>query len=162
MDDPGFLVVLQRLFSNSYSSPLSRAIRAYRRLDLSRVPEQRPNRAPKRAKWLSETELTRLIDRYSSGATVYELATEYSVDRKTISRHLKAAGIRMRLAPLSIEQVDEATRLYSSGLSLAAVGRELGVHGSTVHLALKQRGFAMRKPWEHPGQQAPGWADPSA
>jgi len=150
------LVVLQRLFSNSSSTPLTRAIRAYRRVDLSLAPHGRPTGAPKRAKWLNGTELARLVDRYSSGATVYELATEFSVDRKTISRHLKAAGIRMGLRPLTTAQVEEAIRLYTSGLSLAAVGRELGVHASTVNLALRKREMTLRNPWDHPRQRGTG------
>jgi hypothetical protein len=56
----GGWVVLQRLFSNSSSTPLTRAIRAYRRVDLSLGPQGRPVGAPKRAKWLNETELAPL------------------------------------------------------------------------------------------------------
>jgi len=152
-EDSKHRVVLQRLFSNSSSTPLTRAIRAYRRVDLSLGPQGRPVGAPKRAKWLNETELARLIDRYSSGATVYELATEFSIDRKTMSRHLKAAGNPMRLRPLDTGQVGEAIRLYDSGLSLAAIGRKLGVHASTVRFALREQGVSMRKPWDHPRQR---------
>jgi DNA-binding CsgD family transcriptional regulator len=84
---------------------------------------------------------------------VYELATEFSIDRKTISRHLKAAGVQMRLRPLNTDQVREAIRLYDSGLSLAAIGLKLGVHSSTVRFAIREQGVSMRKPWDHPRQR---------
>ena len=158
---PKYTVDLVRSFSNSTSSPLSRAIAAYRRLDVTRTPHERPHKAPKRAKWLNETELARLTKRYGSGATVYELATEFGVHRTTISQHLKAAGVQMRLQAMTAEQVKTATTLYATGLSLADVGGHLGVHASTVYLTLRQYGVAMRNPWDHPRQRGADTPDPS-
>ncbi|MDA8080538.1 MAG: hypothetical protein M0Z96_02850 [Actinomycetota bacterium] len=84
------LVVLARLFSNSTPSALCRAITAYRRLDLTRMSCKRVGRVhPKRAKRLGDTQLARLVERYESGATVYELAPEFAIDRRTVSNHLK-------------------------------------------------------------------------
>lgn len=138
-----------RSLSNSSPSPLDRALRAYRRLNLALPAQKRPTRAVKRAKRLNSTEVVRLVERYSSGGTVYELATEFGVHRTTVSEHLKAVGVQMRRQPLTPVQVRNAARLYASGLSLVDVGRHLGVHASTVNLALRERGVLMRKPWDH-------------
>lgn len=69
------------------TKPLVRAIRAYRRLDLSQAPKPRPAAStPKRAKHLNQAQLERLVDRYSGGANVYELAAEFSVNCNTLAR----------------------------------------------------------------------------
>ncbi|MCU1678451.1 MAG: hypothetical protein JWM93_3209, partial [Frankiales bacterium] len=87
---------------------------------------------PKRARHLNGTELARLVQRYQVGATVYELAAEFTIDRKTVARQLKRAGIRLRLQSPTSTGVDEMVRLYRSGLSLAAVGEQLGFGARTV------------------------------
>jgi hypothetical protein len=74
----------------------------------------------------------------------------------TISQHIKTAGVKMRLQSLTPQQVDAAAALYATGLSLAGVGRELGCHASTVLIACREKGVAMRKPWDRPGQRQPG------
>ena len=152
-EDPKHRVVLARLFSNSSSSPLSRAIRAYRGLRLSKTPPERSRWVPNRAKWLNDTEMGRLVERYKAGASVYELAVEFGVHRTIISQRLKGAGVTMRRQPLTTDQVETAAKLYATGMSLADVGRRLGVHASTVHQALRQTGVVMRKPWERPRQR---------
>ena len=154
-------MVLARQFSNSSPSSLERALRAYRRLDLARPPQKRPTRASKRAKRLNGTELNRLVERYASGATVYELATEFGIHRTTISQQLKTAGVKMRLQPLTPQQVEEAAALYATGQSLADVGSQLGVNASTVLIALRTEGAEIRKPWDHPRQHQPGVPSPS-
>ncbi len=42
--------------------------------------------------------------------------------------------------------VDEAVRLYETGLSCRAIGERLGVKGPSVYARLQQRGVAMRTP----------------
>jgi len=145
-------VVLARSLSNSTSSPLSRAIMAYRRLSLSGTPCRRPSLVPKRAKWLNAAEMARLVEHYEAGATVYELAAEFGIHRTIISQRLKGAGVEMRFTPLTKEQTEAAVALYETGLSLADVGWQLGFNSSTIHRALRQRGVNMRKPWDHPLQ----------
>ena len=63
----------------------------------------------------------------------------------------------MRRRSLTPDQIEEAARLYVTGLSVMDIGAALGVHGSTIQLALKRRGMRMRNPWDHPRQrgQAP-------
>ncbi len=123
---------------------------AFRRLNLSKAPRERAKWIPNRAKWLNDTEMARLVASYGAGATVYELAVEFGVHRTIISQRLKGAGFQMRLQPLTPDQVADGMRLYASGLSLAEVGRGLGVNASTIYKALVERGAEMRRPWDHP------------
>ncbi|CAG4902241.1 hypothetical protein [Acidithrix sp. C25] len=141
------LVVLARLFSNSTPSALCRAINAYRQLDLSRMICKRVGRVhPNRAKRLSDTQLARLVDRYESGATVYELASEFLIDRRTVSIRLKQQGVIMRLQPPAEETVDEIVRLYESGLSMSKVGQQVGYSADSVGSHLRKRRVKTREP----------------
>lgn len=67
-----------------------------------------------------------MVERYESGATVYDLAREFGVHRTTISERLKASGVSLRFQPPGEQVVVEMVKLYESGLSLAAVGARLG------------------------------------
>ncbi len=141
------LVGLARLFSNVTPSALHRAINAYRQLDLTRRSCKRVARAhPKRAKRLNDTELARLVDRYESGATVYELASVFAIDRRTVSIHLKQQGVIMRLQPPAEDTVEEMIRLYVSGLSLEKVGQLVNVSADSVLNYLRKRGVDTRDP----------------
>jgi DNA-binding CsgD family transcriptional regulator len=84
------------------------------------------------------------VERYTAGATVYELAAEFGIDRKTVARQLKVAGILLRLQSPAPAQVDEMVRLYRTGLSLAAVGAQLGFGARTVERHVKARQVATR------------------
>lgn len=133
-------MVLARLFSNSTSSPLSRAIAAYRKLDLSNPGRRRATQVKrKRALRLNAAQLARLVESYQAGATVYELGNQFHIDRKTVSIHLRRQGVASRYQPPSDEVVDEMIRLYESGLSIARVSERIGVNASTVFTYLRER-----------------------
>lgn len=139
------MVVLARLFSNPTPHALARAISAYRRLDLSRPSARRTRtRAPKRALRLNASQIDRLIASYQAGATVYELASQFYIDRRTVSIHIKRRGVAFRHQPPSAEVIDTMIRLYESGLSLADVGKQVGVNASSVHAHLRARGVRTR------------------
>ena len=101
---------------------------------------------PKRAKRLNDTQLARLVKRYESGATVYELSSEFAIDRRTVSNHLKQQGVIMRLQPLTEETVDEIVRLYDSGLSMSKVGQQVSFSADSVSSYLRKRGVKTRDP----------------
>ncbi len=105
--------------------------------------------------------MARLVEHYKSGATVYELAVEFGVHRTIISQRLKGAGVQMRLQPLTEQQVETALTLYATGLSLADVGRQLGVNASTVYQAFRQRYVEIRTPWDHPRKRSADIGYPS-
>ncbi len=126
------------------SSPLKRALRAYRKLDLGQVSAHVPRPVVKRAKWLNATELTQLVAGYQAGATVYELADQFGVNRNTVAKHLKAQGVRLRLSSLTEDELARAIELYATGLSTAKVGAKLGRDHSTIWQALKGAGVQLR------------------
>lgn len=93
---------------------------------------------------LKHREIEELVVQYSSGSTVYELATLFGCHRNTVSRLLKSRGVSMRLSPLTTEQIERAVELYSSGLSLLKVAHMLGVSAGTVHARLRDHGVTLR------------------
>jgi DNA-directed RNA polymerase specialized sigma24 family protein len=97
-----------------------------------------------RQKRLRPDEVARVIERYTAGATTYELAAEFGCHRNTISGALRKAGVRLRLDGLTTEQIEQAVGLYESGLSLQVVANRLGSTARTVHSRLLERGVAMR------------------
>lgn len=101
---------------------------------------------PRRAKRLNDSQLARLVDRYKSGATVYALALEFAIDRRTVSNHLKQQGIIMHLQPPAKETVDEMVQLYESGLSMSKVGQQVGFSADSVGNHLRKRRVKTREP----------------
>ncbi len=89
---------------------------------------------------LNTAQQAQLVAGYEAGATVYELADQFKINRRTVSHHLKRQGVTLRRQPPAIEEVDQMVRLYESGLSLARVGEQLGLWlGSVSSLALMAR-----------------------
>lgn len=82
-----------------------------------------------------------LVDGYLSGQTVYELAAEFGIERRTVSAHLHRRGVPMRRRGLSLAQKEEAFALRDRGWSLARIGARFDVSAGTVrtHLASARR-----------------------
>ena len=99
---------------------------------------------PATAKQLKPDQVQELIAAYQAGRTVYELGTQFSIDRRTVSDILHRHHVPMRRRGLSSEQVDEAVHLYNDGWPLARIGRKLGVDPTTVRARLRDRGVRMR------------------
>lgn len=100
---------------------------------------------PARARRLSDSEKAELAQDYVGGMTVYELAAKFSIQRQTVSAHLRRMGVPMRQQGLGEAQVDRAVELYvEERLTLKQVGAKLGVDAGTVRLALMRRGVVMR------------------
>lgn len=138
-------MVLARLLSNSTPPPLLRAIRAYRKLDLSKpIPVRTPPARPKQARHLTDAELARLVAAYQADATVYELAKEFQVNRHTVSERLKAVGLTLRRTSPTDADIEEMVRLYKSGLSLVDVGHRVNFAARTVYSHLVSRGVQLR------------------
>jgi DNA-binding transcriptional ArsR family regulator len=97
---------------------------------------------------LSAEDVEALVDGYRAGATVYDLATRFGINRTTVSQHLRRSGVRMRRQGLEQDQVATAARLYEQGQSLSKVGACVGVDAGTVRQALITCGVRMRAPWE--------------
>jgi lambda repressor-like predicted transcriptional regulator len=97
---------------------------------------------------LANEEVSRLVEAYQAGATVYELAEEFKIHRTTVSLHLERAGVTMRRLGLSEEQIAAAILLYQQGWSLARLGDKFGVGAETMRTTLRKAGVRRREPWE--------------
>ena len=93
---------------------------------------------------LAPDEMTALAEEYQAGATVYELAERFGINRKTVALHLHRQGVEMRRQGLDDEQIADAARLYERGWSLARIADQYGVWSRTVYLALLAHGVQMR------------------
>jgi DNA-binding transcriptional ArsR family regulator len=139
------VVVLARQLSNSSPSVLSRALTAYRQLELLEAPRPRPRATcPRQLKLLTAAELNRLVAGYRRGATVYELADQFGIRRATVAEHLKRHGVTMRYQSSTQADVDDMVRLYQAGLSLVAVGERLDFAARTVLRHIQLRGVQTR------------------
>jgi hypothetical protein len=112
----------------------------------SRVPATVPM-PPRRARRLTEEIVAKIAAEYESGKTVYtvyEISKSLNVPRTMVSKHLARAGVATRRRPLTETQIDEAVRLYESGLSLARVGERVGAAPRTIQLRLREREMSLR------------------
>lgn len=82
--------------------------------------------------------------RYAEGATVYELADEFGIERRTAAVRLRGAGVVLRRQPANAEQVADMVRQYESGLSLAKVAHRTGFSSKTVLNYLRAEGIRTR------------------
>lgn len=92
---------------------------------------------------LQPEEITDLVDAYSGGTGIKELAQIFRIHRHTVMAHLRRHGLDSRHGVIE-RHLQEATRLYEAGSSLASVGRRFDVHASTVLRALRAAGVVIR------------------
>jgi predicted DNA-binding protein (UPF0251 family) len=93
----------------------------------------------------SPEETVRIVVDYTvNHLTVYELAAKYSCHRTTISKHLKQNGVKVTHCKMDNRQIEEAIRLYESGLSLKNVGKLLTIAETTIRETLIRAGITMR------------------
>lgn len=106
----------------------------------------RPVPSPRRmSPRLTESQRSELVRRYQSGESADALAPEFGVHLRTILTHLRRAGIDPAWGGVIDRlDLDKATRLYASGLSLAKVGEVLGVSAGTVRNAFLRAGLSTR------------------
>lgn len=100
---------------------------------------------------------------FESGATCREIGSKFSVTAHYIARRLRRHGIRvMPLEKLKRPgiQTERIIRLYESGLTTRAIGKEVGLTHRAVRLRLFERGIRLRKradyKWPH-GPNHPLW-----
>lgn len=83
-------------------------------------------------KRLDAASVDALVDGYLAGQTVYELAAEFGIERRTVSAHLHRRGVPMRRRGLSIAQKEEAFTLRDRGWSLARIGAKFDISAGAV------------------------------
>lgn len=82
--------------------------------------------------------------RYAEGATVYQLAAELGIDRRTVSIRLKARGVQMRNQRASSDEITQVVALYASGLSLVGVADKTRFSSKSVLNYLRAEGIQLR------------------
>ena len=112
------------------------------------VDDLPPLPAYRTAKQLGPDELDALVAAYQAGSTVYELGTQFGINRETVGKHLRACGVDTTPPGLRPEHVPTAARLYEAGQSLAIIAERFGTTANTVRNRLMEMGVVMRKPWE--------------
>ncbi len=75
---------------------------------------------------------------------IHAIATEFKVNRVTVSKHLERAGVTKRPRSMGQVQIDEAVQYYAAGQSLETIGNRLGFDSTTVLKELRLRGVQMR------------------
>ena len=74
-----------------------------------------------------------LGQRYQNGATVSQLAKEFGLDRRTVSKLLKIAGVAIRFRTPTTAAVTLAANLFSRGKSVALTASSLEFRDNTIH-----------------------------
>lgn len=119
------------------------------RLQRDEGREDASRRLPRRSRQLADDEVDRLVAARKAGAEIKDLAAELGVHRATIIAHLNRRGVEGRRHPgrtLTETGIQDAGRLYESGLSLAEVGKRLDVDRRYLRVVLPAAGFPLRRP----------------
>lgn len=131
------------------SSPLTLPTR--RLLELASAwPAGLPNETPRRSthyrtmRPLRQDEIDELVEAYVGGATVFDLAKRFGIDRKTVGQHLERRNVKTKPISLHPDDVSAAAELYRSGWSLIRLAEKFGVAGNTVRRYLLQAGVELR------------------
>ncbi|MEI9914056.1 MAG: hypothetical protein WDN66_03685 [Candidatus Saccharibacteria bacterium] len=101
-----------------------------------RTPKQRQHR-------LKPAEIQDLIKNYKAGIGVLDLAELYKLNRGTVTDILKREHVERRVRGLG-DGVDEAKKLYESGLSLVKIAKQMQVNAETIRLGLLKSGMTLR------------------
>lgn len=130
--------------------------RIIRDLTLAGIPRRsRHSRRPRGPRLAVTAE--RLTDLYvNQGLTLAQLGAELQVSEGYLRRRLRESGITERRGtfgpkPASTNRVvARACLLYTSGLSMTAVGAELGISATQVALILAEADIPVRRPGPRP------------
>lgn len=120
---------------------------ALRRIQRDSADVRTPGEAtPSRRKWtrLSDEDRAAVIERYEAGETSTALAEAYGVAKSTILGILREKSVVVRRQPMKPGQVCDAVGLYTSGLSLSQVAKQLNVNQETMRVAIIGAGVEIR------------------
>lgn len=91
--------------------------------------------------FLTPAEVDQLVGDYEAGSGVQELAKRYGIHRATVFAHLQRREVPRRRPGLSDHEQAEAVRLSRDGMSMRAIGRQMGVDREAVRRALVEAGL---------------------
>ena len=93
---------------------------------------------------LRAEQVDELVARYRDGATLVELASLFSIHRRTVAEHLTRRKVPIRRGRFDPSRIHEAADLYDSGLTLVEVGMKVGAGPQAVRQALASHGVVIR------------------
>jgi DNA-binding NarL/FixJ family response regulator len=82
---------------------------------------------------------------YQSGVSANQLAVRYQLSRSSVRRLLRESGTPRRYQAMTEAEVDQASELYRSGLTITEVAVKLNRPWSTVQTTLSRRGVDRRR-----------------
>lgn len=91
--------------------------------------------------------LAQLRAEYEAGKPARAIAEEYKVDRATMMRHLREAGVAIRRQGLTDAQAQQAAAMYRSGMTQTQVAAKFGVSQKTAGRYLQEPDSVSRTPW---------------
>jgi hypothetical protein len=94
---------------------------------------------------LGSAKIDELVAAYQFGQTTTQLMATYNLSKTGVLTLLASRGVTMRNQPITQSQLAEATKLYTTGLSLATLSKQLGVPHETIRRSLISAGIAMRQ-----------------
>lgn len=120
--------------------------------DQSYDPDVKVNSYKQKQKRLSDSEISQIVERYSEGASTYELAAAFGCHRSTISRALKESGIEVTHEAAKREALTEQVlQMYADYCKPVDIGKELGINAATVRKILHENGAHIRSSSEYKG-----------
>jgi hypothetical protein len=93
---------------------------------------------------LNPEAVQQLLDDYRTGISSNQLAVRYCLSRGSVQRLLRESGVPRRYQAMIDLEVDQASELYRSGLTISEVAARLNRPWSTVQTALTRRDVVMR------------------
>jgi DNA-binding CsgD family transcriptional regulator len=113
-------------------------------------PQPVPARQRQAQRRLTAEQARQLAAEYEGGASMKELAAQWSLHRTTVAVQLRQAGVQLRRQGVPEASLDEAICLYNDGWSCQRLAERYGCDAETVRQALKRFGITLRTPWERP------------
>ena len=119
--------------------------------DQSYDPGVKVNAYRQKQKRLSDSEIRQIAERYSAGASTYELAAVFGCHRSTISRALKKSGIEVTNEAAKRESLTEQVlQMYAEMRKPVDIGKALGINATTVRKILHENGVRIRSSSKYP------------
>ncbi|MDQ2973442.1 MAG: helix-turn-helix domain-containing protein [bacterium] len=115
-------------------------------LNAPSVQQRLPLEPKQHQNHLDKSQQLKVVESYRSGNSVYEIARQFLITRTTASAILKRHDIKLRYKVLSLEDIQNAKRLYESGASLQVVADFVKVDPSTIRKVLLGAGLQTRPP----------------
>ncbi len=101
-----------------------------------------------RQRRLTRSEVDNLVDLYTTGINVRQLAAAFGINRDTAGRHLQRRGVpsRASVRKLTDELLAVASRRYLAGEPMAKLCDDLGINPTTLRRELTKTGTRLRGP----------------